>query len=376
VTMFTRSSVHWAERIVATSSWNGPSWTSAHSSRASPGKIAASRSTVARARPRGLRGFATTSTLPAETGDTLGPVQHVEIERREGEQDIAAVSELLHVAAHSDDHRPLGEHKWLDLVQGGRSGFSGFVARGAASRRIVGYAHLSRGPTSWAIEFVVHPAFREPGDPIATELVRAALGEIAREGGGHVHLWVAKPSPDHDAVAAATGLRRGRDLLQMRRALPVEDHVAPPLAVRAFRSGEDEDRWLEVNNRAFGSHPEQGAWDLETMKEREREPWFDPAGFLLYEEEGRLAGSCWTKVHAEEPPIGEIYVIAVDPAFQGRGLGRALVLAGLEHLAGLGIAQAMLYVDGSNEAAVGLYRALGFEVDHVDRAYVGDVRPA
>ena len=299
-------------------------------------------------------------------------MQHVRIDKREGEQDIAAVSELLHVAGHHDDHRALGEHKWLDLVQGGRPGFSGFVARDMVLRRVVGYAHLSRGPTSWAIEFVVHPAFREPDEPVGTELVRAAIGEIAREGGGHVHLWVAKPGPDHDAVAAANGLKRGRDLLQMRRDLPLEE-PPPPLEVRSFRTGEDEERWLEVNNRAFRSHPEQGAWDLETVKEREREPWFDPDGFLLYEEDGKLAGSCWTKVHADDPPIGEIYVISVDPAFQGRGLGRALVLAGLDHLSGAGITQAMLYVDGANSAALGLYRDLRFTVDHVDRAYVGDV---
>ena len=52
----------------------------------------------------------------------------LEVKRRMGEADIAAVSELLHVATVADEHLPLGEHMWLDLVEGGRTGFAGFVA--------------------------------------------------------------------------------------------------------------------------------------------------------------------------------------------------------------------------------------------------------
>ena len=169
---------------------------------------------------------------------------------------------------------------------------------------------------------------------------------------------------------------RGRELLQLRRPLPLPDHDDPGLSLRPFRPGHDEQAWLEVNNRAFNWHAEQGNWDLSTIRDREAQPWFDPEGFLLHERDGRLAGFCWTKVHPDtDPPLGEIYVIAVDPAFQGQGLGRALAVAGLDWLAARGLGTGMLYVDGQNVAALRLYEHLGFSVDHVDRAYTADVDP-
>jgi mycothiol synthase len=300
-------------------------------------------------------------------------VHAVEIKRRMGESDIAEVSQLLRDAAAADGHAPLGEHKWLDLVHGGRKGFAGFVARDSSNGPLVGYAQLSRGHETWAVEVVVHPDHRSPEQAVGVELLTVALREARRLGGGHVHLWVAKPTAYADAMAEACGLSRGRDLYQMRRPLPISD-PHPRVKTRPFQPGADEPEWLEVNNRAFASHPEQGGWTLDTILEREAEPWFDPGGFLLYERDGRLAGSCWTKVHRETaPPMGEIYVISVDPDFGRLGLGRSLVLAGLDHLAEVGLEVAMLYVDAANVPAVSLYRALGFEVDHVDRAYTGDL---
>ncbi len=299
-----------------------------------------------------------------------------------GEADIAAISVLVETASVADGHRALGEHQWLDLVQGRREGFAGFVAREVGRERVVAYAQISRGNDgSWAVEYVVHPRWRAEGFDIQRDLLGAALGEIAVQGGGHVHLWVPKPSPTDDAVAEMLGMRRGRDLIQMRRSLPITNESAS-ISVRPFRIGSDEEAWLEVNNRAFHGHPEQGSWDLATLVEREHQPWFDPAGFLLHERDRRLAGFCWTKIHEPddsvlnegiEQELGEIYVIAVDPDFQGRGLGRQLVLAGLASLCDRGVGTAMLYVDHDNEGARKLYFSLQFADDHLDRAYVTDV---
>src|ERR1700681_2093844 len=189
--MLTRSSVHWAERMVATSSWKGPSWTRAQRSLALPGYSPASRATASRARPRRERGRAMASGYraawppePFPRRQVAWPEMHpVEVKRRMGESDIAEVSQLLQQALVADGHYPLGEHKWLDLVHGGRKGFAGFVARESAGGHLVGYAQLSRGHDTWSVEVVVRPDHRKPDAEVGVSLLQAVLREVGRQGG-------------------------------------------------------------------------------------------------------------------------------------------------------------------------------------------------
>jgi mycothiol synthase len=175
-----------------------------------------------------------------------------------------------------------------------------------------------------------------------------------------------------------------RELRQMRRPLTGDDAAAPEPApgvrLRSFVVGQDEPAWLRVNAAAFAHHPEQGRTTLDDLREREQEAWFDPAGFLLAEDEddGALLGFHWTKVHpatADAPAAGEVYVLGVDPAAQGRRLGATLLQAGLAHLAatrdgaGEPLGTVLLYVEADNGPAVRLYERQGFEVAHVDVRY-------
>jgi len=235
-----------------------------------------------------------------------------------------------------------------------------------------GRARLERVPTGWSVDLHLE-AGRAADD--ATTLLRAALAEVADLGGGLARHWVRAGDPLTSTASRSLGLTRERDLHQLRRSLPVGEPW--DLDLRPFVVGQDEGAWLAVNNRAFDGHPEQGGWTLDDLQGRLEQPWFDPTGFLLHEREGELVGFCWTKEHRDvEPALGEIYVIAVDPAAGVHGLGRPLTLAGLDHLHRQGIDVGMLYVDGGNAGGLRLYEALGFTVHHTDTSLTIEVPSA
>jgi mycothiol synthase len=208
-------------------------------------------------------------------------------------------------------------------------------------------------------------------DDVAEQL--AEIVERAPALGATAVVVEAEPAPDDLAAAVeSAGFEASRTTLQLRRPLPVgpsDRGRAPAIVTRPFEAGVDEQAWLEVNNRAFAWHPDQSDQTLDDLRRHEAEPWFRADGFLLHEsDDGLLDGFCWTKIHErDEPPLGEIYVIGVDPAAHGQGLGRALALAGLDWLHDHGLAHAMLYVEADNAPALGLYASMGFAEHHSHR---------
>lgn len=302
---------------------------------------------------------------------------YLDIKMRSATDDLSEVDGLLQAVERADGVRPLSDHLWIDLRQGGRPGFAGLLAWIPGHDHLVAYCQVSRGNDSWSLDLIVDPHHRYEMTSIGPELLAAAIQIISDEGGGHVHWWVYEPTQLHQQLAQGVNFALGRSLTQMRVNLPLSPDVlnnTKQIETCAFRVGTDEQSWLNVNNRAFSDHPEQGGWTIEILHSRQREPWFNANGLLLHHIDINLAGFCWTKLHLDtQPVLGEIYVIAVDPKYGGKGLGRSLTVAGLQHLTKLGTTVGMLYVDTQNTRALSMYNSLGFTSHHQQCAFVGDV---
>lgn len=246
------------------------------------------------------------------------------------------------------------------------------------SRLLAGAGVVVEGETGVpdVLEMVVRPDCRQRG--IGAALVEALTEAAPSPESGRVQrAWA---HGEHDAAARLArrfGWAPVRELWRMRLT-DLDEAPAPQLpetvSIRAFRPGLDDQAWLSANAAAFADHPEQGRLTLEDLHDRMAEDWFDPEGFLLAWEGETLLGFHWTKV--ADPELGEVYVVGVVPEAQGRGLGRSLTLAGIEHLHRAGLAAIMLYVDADNAAAVKLYKKLGFTKWDADTMYAPTVEAA
>jgi mycothiol synthase len=270
------------------------------------------------------------------------------------DDDLDAVRALLRAAGITDDFR----------------GGSHALAHDGA---LVGYLHVNTSGDAHGrpvAELIVHPDHRRRG-------IGAAMTEslIDRVPARPLRIWSHGDHPGAARLAEKFGFARVRELLKL--GLNLRDCPQLPIPswpagvrLRTFVPGQDEPDVVAVNSRAFDWHPEQGALTVADLAAAEDESWFDPDGFFLaIDAEDRLLGFHWTKVHNLTPPVGEVYVVGIDPDAQGSGLGTALTLAGLHHLHRGGLSEVILYVEADNKPALAVYRRLGFDTVATDVQY-------
>lgn len=263
---------------------------------------------------------------------------------------VAQVLALADRATAADGVDPLNEEARLSLY------------RSTARHLLVGrrgnlQAYLNYHPTFATAQLVVDPQHR-----------RSGLGSrLWRELPAPVGTWAFGDTPASRGFAAAMGMHADRRLMMFTRPLAEVPAPALPegLRLRSYTPA-DADELLAVNGAAFADHPEQGRLDAAGLADRMAEGWFDPTGLLLgFDAEG-LAGFHWTKV---VDGVGEVYVIAVAPRAQGRGYGKALLDAGMSHLAAKGLPTVSLFVDAADQIAVRMYERAGFGLARTDVYY-------
>ena len=288
------------------------------------------------------------------------------------------VLELINRTTNHDGTPPIAEHILLHLRYGGDKADSHLLVE--KDNQVIGYAHLDQtdlvaGPS---VELVVDPGHRGAG------VGKALLSEAIKICGKSLRLWVHGEAEVAHNLAASFNFEKIRTVLQMSKSLtdiqplPIIDKE---IVIRSFLPGIDSDDWLDLNNKVFKDHPEQGGWQLSDLNHRLSEEWFDERGFFIVEKNKQVIASTWTKVHGEHshdhageashahPAIGEIYITAVDPAYVGQGIGKALTITALNYLKYQGLREAMLYVDFDNKAALNLYDSLGFNLSSKDVLY-------
>jgi len=229
---------------------------------------------------------------------------------------------------------------------------------------LVGYAQLASGPEWSAGQLVVAPDHRRQG--IGTQLLQRLIMESATP----LRVWAMGDTPAARALAAGAGMVRQRELLIMER--PLDGELPEPLVprgvqIRRFEAGQDEQEWLRVNAAAFAQHPEQALIDIDDLKDRMAEPWFDLSGFFVATRDDAMIGFHWTKQHEDQ--LGEVYVLGVAPWAAGQGLGKALLLTGLRSLQERGSTRVELYVEADHAAAIQLYLTYGFTTASRDVMY-------
>ena len=286
------------------------------------------------------------------------------------------ILDLITTANDFDGIPPIAEHILLHLRHGGDKADSHLVLQ--KDNQVIAYAHLDKtdqvaGPS---VELVIHPDHRRSG--IGSQLLKSAIDICGQK----MRLWSHGDLPEARALAQSNNFIKVRTVIQMSKDLTEISPINCDYQIRSYLPDLDNQAWLSLNNQAFASHPEQGNWSEADLLIRLNEDWFDEKGFFVAQDKDQLIGFCWTKIHGghshthetdserhDHEPIGEIYVTAVREEYEGRSIGKALTITGLNYLKYQGLSSAMLYVDEDNQKAVNLYKSLGFVESGKDVMY-------
>jgi len=275
---------------------------------------------------------------------------------------------LFNRSPSPDGLRMMLEHPYMDPAH------NLFFAE--AEGRLAGYGELWHAPgrPRNTLRVLVHPDWRRRG--LGTRLLRTIEARARALGGQRLDTQIESSQQGGRSFLEARGFRPVHYSWQM---LLPDVSAAPPewprgCTARTFVPGLDQRTSVELENQAFLDEWEFVPVELAEIEGFVRSPSFRADGVIYAVVDGQVAGECWCWIDDEAvarsgEKQGDVWCLCVHPEHRRRGLGRALLLAGVQWLREQGMASACLYVDGANERAKHLYESVGFGAVRTDIWY-------
>jgi mycothiol synthase len=212
----------------------------------------------------------------------------------------------------------------------------------------------------------IRPQHRRNG--LGKRLFEQSVQHAIDLGVDRIHVNVPGSNNVARTILSRHGFRPVRRFLELKLDLTLIDRKELEESVkecRYLKSGQEAEL-ARVQNLAFGDQWGYNPNTAETIAFYVR--LGDPAtdNIILSCEQDKIIGYCWVEiVYGSEPdddPAGEIHMIGSDPEYQGQGIGKKVLLAGLAYLKDKGTRTTYLSVDSENQSALALYYSVGFEL--------------
>ena len=238
-----------------------------------------------------------------------------------------------------------------------------------SGERIVGIAAIRAEPPAVAVSARVALGVAERTAEYAERLVQATIDMARGAGGAVVRLFMPSRAEWATSAASTAGFTPVRSIFHMLLPATVtyaESNADPAgVRIRQMREGEEPHVLAALNRNWAGTwdfvpiRPELLAGDLHGQR----------AGMLVAvdaADDAHILATCHAVFDpADQNPDGApkawISNLTVDPEHRGRGLGRAMLLAGLRSLRERGAGSITLGVDAGNAQPLRLYQSIGFE---------------